>query len=203
MIVPNEKIFFELLAEQSSHVLDGAKFLDKALSNGTIRAKDVELVHEIEKKGDHARHEIVKKLNQSFITPFDREDIFLLSGSLDDILDEIDRVMYRFKTYNKLKPSKESREMSKILLETVHEVNNAVAGLQHSNSHFLEHLQKVSVLEEKADVYYRSALEKLFRKSNNAKEILIEKDLIEFIEEAIDKCEEAAVEIEGIILKST
>jgi len=201
-IVSNEKIFFKLLAEQSAIVLEGAKFLNKTISRKNILAKDIAVMHSIEQKGDHARHAVVNKLNESFITPFDREDIFLVSGSLDDILDDIDGVMHRFKTYHKPKPSKECFELSKILLESVIEVDKAVVSLQKSDEHFTVHLRKISELEEKADNYYRQALEKLFLKKD-AKEIIVEKDLIEFMEMAIDTCKQAAIEMEGIILKSS
>lgn len=201
-LMPNEKQFFHLLAQQSRHALDGATLLNRALANSTIKSKDIELMHKIEEAGDKVRHETVTKLNQSLITPIDREDIYELSGALDNILDATDRLMYRFKTYNKLRPSRETKEMAKILLESMEELDKAVNGLPKEGIELLNRCRRISELEEKADIYYRDMLEELFRKKD-VKGIIVEKELIEFAEDAIDKCHHAAILIEGIVIKST
>lgn len=200
-LVPNEKAFFDLLKAQAHAALEGAKFLQYALGNGAIKHTDIKRMHEIEKKGDKARHATVLKLNQSLITPFDREDIYELSSALDDILDDIDRLMHHFETYNKPKPAKELKELSKVLLETVEETYKTVADLKAGGIKLLEHCRKINELEEKADTLYRAALSKLFV-GKDVKKIIIEKDLMDCVEQGIDRCQRAAILIEGIIIKS-
>ena len=202
LLIPSEKIFFELLSEQSKHVLEGARLLNNSLESNPIKPEDIELMKKIEKAGDIARHKTVLKLNQSLITPYDREDIHELSSVLDDVLDATEKLMCRFKTYNNLTPSKDIKEVSKILLETVEELHLTVIDLPKGGTKLLPHCRRIGELEEKADIYYRAVLEKLFRKKN-AKQIIVEKELIEFAEDAIDKCQKAAIVIEGIIIKST
>ena len=201
-LVPNEKAFFELLKAQAHEALEGAKFLQHALGNGAIKHSDIERMHEIERAGDKARYATVLKLNQSLITPFDREDIYELSSTLDDILDDIDRLMHHFETYNKPKPSKELKEMAKVLLETVEETHLTVTDLKAGGVKLLEHCRKINELEEKADVIYRRALSQLFV-GKDAKKIIIEKDLMDCVEEGIDRCQRAAILIEGIIIKTS
>ncbi|MBI5229552.1 DUF47 family protein [Candidatus Micrarchaeota archaeon] len=203
-IIPTEKIFYEMLQVQSSDMLRGAEKLHELMVNyedSGEAAVIIENLREMEIKGDETRHTIVKELNKSLITPFDREDIFALSQALDDVLDSIEAVALKMKMYGVRKPPKTLIRMSELLLTASKEVNALVNNIRNGHAGISEQCNRIHKIEHNTDALTREYLGELF-KTQNSMDILKYKELVESIENAIDRCEDISDLIEGILIKA-
>lgn len=110
-LIPKDEKFFNMFKEMTSNIIEGAELLKDMLDNFNDPATSQRRIKDVEHKGDSLTHDIIKKLNKSFVTPFDREDIYALSAALDDILDLIDASAQRVVMYNVEKPTPEARSL--------------------------------------------------------------------------------------------
>jgi uncharacterized protein len=156
----------------------------------------------IENRADEMTHTILTKLNQSFITPFDREDIHRLASSLDDVLDYVDAAGERLVVYKISAPPSAASELAGIIVRQCEVLEKAV-GLLEKNSGMLDYLVEVNRLENQADEIARRAIGKLFEKEKDPISLIKLKELYEVLEMATDKAEEAANVLETVVLKST
>ncbi|MFQ5831064.1 MAG: DUF47 domain-containing protein, partial [Candidatus Methylomirabilia bacterium] len=145
-------------------------------------------------------HEVVRKLNTTFITPIDREDIYALASRLDDVLDLIDAVADRLLVYKILKPTAGCRAMAKIIVKTAEETDRAVRCLRTLSRHYHKHCIEVNRLENEADALLRNLLAGLFEGFDPI-EVIKWKELYETMESVTDRCEDVVNVIEGITLK--
>ena len=131
-LIPRETKFFDMFAEIASNVVEGAQVLSDLLHNYDYEQMpaSVQKIKEIEHRGDDMTHRILIKLNQTFITPFDREDIHLLASSLDDVLDFIFSASDRLLTYKITQPSPSAKVLAGIILKQAEELKKAVALLE-------------------------------------------------------------------------
>lgn len=202
LLFPQEKIFFELLERESKNVLEGAILLEdltRKFDNRTasVRAK----VKEVEHKGDKIVKEIHQRLNLSFITPIDHEDISGLSTSYDEVLDYIYSVVNRLFVYNIRRIDEAIRTLSKIVLLTCQEIDQAFVSMKKlSQVEMDKHFVRVHELEREADEILDSATARLFKKKNLV-QILKYKELYEILEGTTDRCEDVVDILRGIVLK--
>jgi len=159
-------------------------------------------IKEVEHKGDTQTHEMFKKLNKSFITPFDREDIYALSSALDDILDLIDASAQRFVMYNVEKPTPEAKELAFIILKSCQTIDKAVALLGGKLEPISEYCVEVNSLENEADRVCREAISRLFDEEKDPIQLIKWKEIYETLERATDKCEDAANVLESVVMKN-
>src|SRR2546430_13399480 len=138
-LIPREIKFFELFAELSSNLTEGAKLLRSILENPVDLGVRAEQMQAIEHKGDKATHAIITKLNQTFITPFDREDIHRLASSLDDVLDFMNSAAVRLVMYRISNPPKATVELAGIIVQQTEELANAVSLLEKNGQQVLDH----------------------------------------------------------------
>jgi predicted phosphate transport protein (TIGR00153 family) len=155
----------------------------------------------IEHRGDEMTHRILIKLNQTFITPFDREDIHLLASSLDDVLDFIFAAGDRLQTYKITQPSPSAKILAGMILQQAEELVKAVSLLE-KNGRVLEHCVEVNRLENEADKVTREAIGRLFDGDYDPITLIKLKELLEALEDASDKAEDVADVLETVILKS-
>jgi predicted phosphate transport protein (TIGR00153 family) len=203
-LIPRETKFFDMFTEIASNVTDGARALSELLNHydyGRMPAA-VSLITDIEHRGDEMTHRILIKLNQTFITPLDREDIHLLVSSLDDLLDFIFAAADRLLNYKITAPSPSARVLAGIILRQSEELTKAVS-LLGKDSHVLEHCVEVNRLENEADKVSRKAIGRLFEGETDPITLIKLKELLEVLEEASDKAEDVADVLETVILKST
>jgi len=146
-------------------------------------------------------HRILIKLNQTFITPFDREDIHLLASSLDDVLDFIFAASDRLVTYKIIQPSPSAKVLAGIILKQAIELGKAVALLDKDDPHLLDHCVEVNRLENEADKVSREAIGRLFDGELDPITLIKLKELLEVMEEASDKAEDVADVLETVVLK--
>jgi predicted phosphate transport protein (TIGR00153 family) len=146
-------------------------------------------------------HQIVKKLNTTFVTPLDREDIHALATSLDDVLDYIEAAAERLVVYRIKEPTSASRAMADVIVKTVAAMERAVQCLRTMDAGFHEHAVEVNRLKNNADDLLRDSLAALFDEQGDPIEVIKWKEIYETMEEVSDRCEDVANVIEEIILK--
>ena len=200
-LIPRDTKFFDLFAELSGNLTEGAKLLRTILADPRDLAMRVSQVQAIEHKGDKATHAIITKLNQTFITPFDREDIYRLASSLDDVLDFMNTATTRLVLYKILQPPPVSAELAGLIVLQTEELAQGVSLLE-KNGHVLEHCDEVNRLEDVADHVSRKAIADLFEHEKDPIHLIKIKELYEVLETATDKAEDAANVLEAIVLKS-
>jgi predicted phosphate transport protein (TIGR00153 family) len=199
--IPRETKFFELFAELSSAMNEGARLLRSILEDPHDLKIRVDEMQAIEHRGDKAIHAIMTKLNQSFITPFDREDIHTLASSLDDVLDYMNTAATRLVMYKIAQPTAAAAELAGILVLQSEELARGVSLLE-KNGKVMQHCDEVNRLEDEADQISRKAIGELFENEKDPIQLIKMKELYEVLETATDKAEDAANVLEAIVLKS-
>jgi uncharacterized protein len=199
--LPRETKFFDLFAEQSTSLNEGARLLRSILEDPSDLEKRVEQMQSIEHDGDKATHAIIMKLNQSFITPFDREDIHRLASSLDDVLDFVNAAAVRLVMYKISQPPAAAAELAGIIVLQAEELAQGVSLLE-KNGKVLQHCDEINRLEDEADNVSRKAIAALFEYEKDPIQLIKMKELYEVLEVATDKAEDAANVLEAIVLKS-
>ncbi len=201
-LIPRDTKFFELFADLSANLIEGAKLLRSILADPHDLAMQVSQVQAIEHKGDRATYTIITKLNQTFITPFDREDIHRLASSLDDVLDFMNSAALRLVMYKINNPPPVAAELAGIIVLQCESLGKAVSLLE-KNGQVMEHCEEVNRLEDMADQISRKAIADLFEHEKDPIQLIKLKELYEELEFATDKAEDAANVLEAIVLKST
>lgn len=199
--LPREEKFFTMFEQMGAMLIEGADLLNKALSDieeAPLRAGEIKA---LEHRADSLTHQIITKLNKTFITPFDREDIHTLSSRLDDILDLIDATTMRIVIYKIAVLPPGAQELGKVLAAQVREIAAALALLQRPDG-ILKHCIEINRLEDEADRISRAGIGMLFEKASNPISLIKQKELYEVLELATDKCEDVANVIETIVLKA-
>ena len=200
-LIPRETKFFELFAELSTCMSDGARLLRSILEDPSDLENRVNQMQAIEHRGDKAIHAIMTKLNQSFITPFDREDIHRLASSLDDVLDFMNTAATRLVMYKIAQPPTAAAELAGILVLQSEELARGVSLLE-KNGQVMKHCDEVNRLEDEADQVSRKAIGALFENEKDPIQLIKMKELYEVLETATDKAEDAANVLEAIVQKS-
>jgi uncharacterized protein len=204
-LFPKEIDFFEIFDLAASNLTKAAShFFDlvhsETLDNIEVKTKDI---YECEQEGDILTHEIIKKLNKTFVTPIDREDLYTLASRLDDILDLIWAATERITVFKIKESTKEVIEMAKDLLMTTEVVQKAIKKLKEKKySHVQEYCIEINRLENRIDRTFRDALGKLFDEAKDCIFIIKWKEIYEHLEDASDRCEDVANAIEAIVLKN-
>lgn len=203
-LIPKENAFFDLFekAAQNAHLctLELQEFLERYDDlEGRMRR-----IKELEHIGDELTHETIERLNKTFITPIDREDIHDLVCRLDDILDRIDTAVDRICLFKLAQPMEESKQLARCLVRSTTLIKEMMPCLRNMKGadEIRQRVREVHRLESEADTIERQALLRLFE--NNPDPILVIKwkNIIEVLESATDKCEDVANVIEGIVLKN-
>ena len=200
-LIPRETKFFELFAELSTSLNAGARLLRAILEDPRDLEKRVEQMQAIEHEGDRATHAIIAKLNTSFITPFDREDIHRLASSLDDVLDFVNAAAVRLVMYKITQPPVAAAELAGLIVLQAEELARGVSLLEKNNG-VLKHCDEINRLEDEADDVSRKAIAALFESEKDPIQLIKMKELYEVLEYATDKAEDAANVLEAIVLKS-
>jgi hypothetical protein len=200
-LIPQDKIFFDLLEKQALTALEGANKLMDMLQNPVNLEMKVKELKDIEHQGDKLIKDIFVELNKTFITPIDREDIVLLASRFDDILDSIYASANRIFLYQ-VQPTKAMIELTDVIIRSAKELNTAMIHLRTmKNIDILEKCRlEVNRLENAADDILNKTLAELF-KGTDAVDIMKHKEIIDFLELASDKCEDVANVIGDILVR--
>ena len=201
LLIPREKIFFQLLEEESKNVLAGAIAFSELIQNFDHLADKRNKMKDIEHHGDEIVHSIYDRLVKTFITPIDREDISKLASLYDDVLDYIYAVVNRLFLYEVDLATEPMRRFADLVLKSVREIDFAFASIQKIKASEIEaRCNEVDTLENEADVVLNESVASLF-KTNDAISIIKMKEVYELMETITDKCEDVVQVIRDIILE--
>lgn len=199
-LIPREEKYFELLNDLIGRISSGAALFVELLADYQGRTGYAEKIKSIEKECDVLVAGIVGKLNKSFITPIDREDIYALTTQADDIIDAVNGLARRLEIVNAVPLRPDVPEIAGLLADSMAEVASAFSHLEARRS-VTEHGQRVRELEKRADTLYADALHRLFTQEPNAVEVVKWVSIYEQLEDAIDRCKHLAQTLEGIVVK--
>ena len=199
-LIPREESFFDLFEEMAGKVQQGAEGLLDLLRD--YRDLDIKAgrVVDIEHEGDEITHEMIRRLNTTFVTPFDREDIHRLASNLDDVLDHVEAAAEYLQLHKIESPLPQMLALAEILQKAAATTAVAMPGLRKMKD-LDEYWVEINRLENDGDRAYRRTIAELFSGDYKAMDVLKYKDIIEEIEQAIDRLEDVANTIESIVMK--
>jgi predicted phosphate transport protein (TIGR00153 family) len=198
--IPREEKFFELFVDDARNVLAGARLLTEFFRSYDQRERIASQLRDLEHIGDGISHSIGHKLEHTFVTPFDREDIHQLISRLDDVLDFIEEVADTCILYKIEQPTETAAQQAQIIVRQAEEILRALENLKGFKGigvHWIE----IHRLENEGDQIARQAMADLFTNGTDPMEVIKWKDLYALLEETIDACEDVANVIERIVVK--
>ncbi|WP_156391011.1 MULTISPECIES: DUF47 domain-containing protein [unclassified Nocardioides] len=199
---PVDTSFYDLFTEQAQHLVGGASLLAEMLAEGADHADVARRMREAEHNADESTHAIVRKVNTTFVTPFDREDIYSLASALDDVMDMMDEVVDMILLYEvKILPPDLSTQVE--VLQRCAELTAASMPNLQSMQSLEEYWIEINRLENAGDKNHRRTIAKLFSGEFKTIEVLKLKDIVESLEEAIDAFEKVANIVEQIAVKES
>jgi uncharacterized protein len=200
-MVPTDDRFFDLFRDAAANVADCSRRLRELLASdfsdlGSHHARIIEC----EQRGDVITQDIVRRLNTTFVTPFDREDIHALAEELDDVVDDMMAVSHRLQLASLSEPLPELREQADVLVAMADE-NVALMQRLESMKNVQPHLEAIDKLETEGDALYRRTLARLFSGEYDALDVVRWKDIVEALEAALNTLEDISNVVESIVLK--
>ncbi|GAA0076342.1 DUF47 domain-containing protein [Clostridium sp. CTA-5] len=200
-----EDKFYVLLSKMGKYTNNGGILLRESLEALHDKDTHVKKIEDLEHKGDQLVHDIIKELNEAFITPIDREDIYAIVKEMDNILDSINSTIHRFVMFN----INEGTEACKYLADKIVQATEEILGLiqeltligNKSNS-INKRLKRIDEIEDEADILFRKTVEKLFKDETDALTVMKWKEIYQILENTIDTCERVGNIIEGVVMKN-
>jgi len=199
---PVDSVFYELLTTSATHLVDGAGILAEILGDSADRGAIAARMQDAEHQADETTHEIAKRVNSTFVTPFDREDIYALASGLDDVMDFMEEAVDLTALYEVGALPSELAEQVDVLQRCAELTAEAMLRLK-SMKNLEEYWIEVNRLENAGDKSYRRILAKLFSGQYEALEVLKLKDIVDSLEDAVDAFEKVANIIEQIHAKES
>jgi predicted phosphate transport protein (TIGR00153 family) len=200
-LLPREDEYFDLFSQITGKVQDATNLLVRMVTEDDpdfiAYAKQIK---DVEHNCDEITHRVTTKLNKSFITPFDREDIYTLAVALDDVCDYIDAAARAIRMYDIRKFNEYVRQLARLLNTQASAMNSAV-GMLKNPAGMNAQIVEIHRLENEADEAYSRAIGDLFKNSTDAIEVIKQKELLEILENGTDKCEQVANIMESVVLK--
>jgi predicted phosphate transport protein (TIGR00153 family) len=201
LFAPKEREFFDLFEEAGANIVRASELLARLLEEWPDHGELAREVRECEHEGDRITHDIIQRLNQTFVTPIDREDIYALASALDDIVDFIEEVSDFLGVYRIEATMDKAIEMGQILRESARAIAGAIPRLRTFKD-IRHYTVEVNRLENDGDRVLREALAALFQQGIDPMLVIRWKDIYERLEDAIDSTERAANILEGIVIKN-
>ena len=203
LLTPRDTKFYDLFEESAANLVTAAEKLVDLFNNyEDVEAKAKQL-KALEHQGDMITHEIIQRVNRTFVTPIDREDIALLAHTLDSVMDFIEAAGRTAFLYRIAQPTERARQLASIVAKMTYALNEVLPCLRHRNQfkRILEQCVEINSLENEADDVHHAAMAELFDSSKDASEIIKWRELYQHMEDATDQGEDVANILEGIVLK--
>ncbi|HEV8310318.1 MAG TPA: DUF47 family protein [Methylomirabilota bacterium] len=200
-LIPREERFFELFERQATNIIESARRLREMVFDFSDAPAKSAAIKELEHVGDVLTHDVVRKINTTFVTPFDREDVYALASRLDDVLDLIEAAADRLVLYRIKEPTSGARALTEVIVKTAEATQAAVGCLRPSKASYHAHCVEVNRLENEADRLLKELIAGLFANVTDPIEVIKWKEIYETLEEVTDRCEDVVNVIEGIMLK--
>ena len=198
--IPREEKFYSDFLCLADELVKGSRLLEEMLSADRPNWDKADEIKEVEHKCDFLTHDIIQRLNRTFVTPIDREDIHALARSLDDVMDAIDASATLIRLYRLDSVRFGARELAKIISACTGEVRLALAALEQNKGVGI-HAVEINRLENEADRAHQQSVSRLFDEEPNPIIVMKWKEMLDFLEDATDRCEDVANVIEGVMVK--
>jgi predicted phosphate transport protein (TIGR00153 family) len=200
-ILPRDEKFYDLFTELATRLTASAGVLQEMFQNpGQLDAK-VAAIKELEHEADNLTHDIIDRIDRTFVTPFDREDIHQLASELDEVIDFIDGTARRAQIFRVQRIRPPAIVLAEVLSRAAGAVEEGVRDMKNAK-HVYAVSEKLKVLEEEGDAVYHDAMGKLFAEGGDALEVIKWKDLYDKLEDALDQCEDVGNVLQSIALKN-
>jgi predicted phosphate transport protein (TIGR00153 family) len=200
-LIPREEKFYGDFLALADELKRGAYLLEEMLKPDRPIWDKADEIKEVEHKCDFLTHEIIQRLNRTFVTPIDREDIFALARSLDDVMDAIDASASLVRLYRLDTVRFGARELARIISACTYEVHLALGGLEQHKG-VAAHSIEINRLENEADRSHQQAVSRLFDDEHDPIVVMKWKETLDFLEDATDRCEDVANVLEGVMVKN-
>ena len=200
-LLPRDEKYFAMLIQLAARVRQGGELFVKLFDDYEHHPKYAEQIKEIEVSCDELSAKIIQKLNSTFITPIDREDIYLLVTELDDVIDMINDLARRLEIYGVSRPRPDAPEIASLLGKATEEIETAFGMLERHEA-LGEHTGIISQLEKRADALYSDAIRRLFREEKDPIEVIKWMSIYEELENSIDRCKDVAEALEAVVVKN-
>jgi uncharacterized protein len=198
-LLPKEEKYFENFKEMISHITEMASYTHQIFTSDPIDKDLIIKFKPLENLCDEISSKVVKRLNKTFITPFDREDIFALIKRLDDISDMLLGATVRVDTFNITKKIKYADKLAAIVLEQIKELGKAIQDLKIKSTN---EMKAVKTLESEADRVYQIAMKELFEFEKDPINLIKKKEILDLLENTADRCQSTANVIMSIFIKN-
>ncbi len=200
-LTPQNRAFFVLFSRASSNAVEIARLLVQLLDRFPENTELIRRIKDCEHEGDRLTHEVVDLLNRTFVTPFDRDDMYRLAGAIDDVCDHVDEAADNIALYGVRVVPPDAKAQADVILRSAMKLDEAV-GLLEGFKDSQEQLDELRSLENEGDRLVREAVAGLFRSGQDPISIIRWKDIYEQLEDAVDACETAANVLEAILVKN-
>lgn len=198
--LPKEERFYDDFVALAEEIRHGASILEEMLAPEQPIWDKADEIKEVEHKCDFLTHEIIQRLHRTFVTPLDREDIHALARSLDDVMDAVDASATIVRLYHIAEVRAEARELTRIIMASAEQVVKAIKALERRKG-VAEPAVEINRLENEADRVHQAALRRLFEEERDPIVIIKWKEILDFLEDATDRCEDVANVLEGVVVK--
>jgi uncharacterized protein len=199
-LIPKEERFYDDFTAMAEQIQFGAELLESMMAPDKPLWDKADEIKEVEHKCDFLTHEIIQRLNRTFVTPLDREDIHTLARSLDDVMDAIDASASIVRLYHIDSVRPGARELCLLVRHSAVQVVRAMKALEKRKG-VAECAVEINRLENEADRAHQAAVSALFRDEKDAIVIIKWKEILDFLEQATDRCEDVANVLEGVVVK--
>jgi predicted phosphate transport protein (TIGR00153 family) len=198
--IPRDEQFFDLFNEMADEIRQAAGLLEALLASDPPDTSKVDLIKDAEHRCDALTHDAIQRLHRTFITPFDREDLYSLASSLDNVMDAIDHSAALVRLYRITTIRSGARELARTVSNSADRLHTALESLAAKRP-VHPHAVEINRLENEADRAYETAIEALFQTEHDPIMIIKWKELLDSLEEITDACEDVANVIEGVVVK--
>jgi uncharacterized protein len=200
-ILPRDEKFYELFTELAKRLTGSANTLQEMFQNPAQLDSKVSAIKGLEHEADNLTHDIIDRIDRTFVTPFDREDIHQLASELDDVIDLIDGTARRAQIFRIERIRQPAIVLAEVLSRAGAAVEEGVRDMKNAK-HVYAVSEKLKVLEEEGDAIYHDAMGKLFAEGGDAIDVIKWKDLYDKLEDALDQCEDVGNVLQSIALKN-
>jgi uncharacterized protein len=203
-ITRKEEVFFDMFVATTENSCKAAEMLVDLMKDYTDVNNKIKAIEDVEHEGDQYVHKILAQLNKSFITPIDREDVYLIAKELDNITDYLESTAHRFKMLNVETIREEAIKLAELALICTNELKDIMHELKvmKKSKTLKQKVIEVNRIENEGDEIYRSAMYKLFTFEKDAIEVIKWKEIYEYLENTLDACEDVANIVEGVVMKN-
>lgn len=201
-LIPRDEGFFDLFNELSTKLISSAALLRDLFSNPDRLDEIASQIKDVEHEADHITHEVSTRLDKSFITPLDREDIHNLTQELDNVVDLIDGTARRAQMFHLNETREPAKKLCEILMQSVRQLEKAVTAIKDPRAVAVA-TREVKRLEAEGDTVYHNAMGQLFAGRPDPLDVMKWKEIYDTIEETLDRCQTVAIVLESISLKNS